>query len=563
MTTHIPVLTGEALLYLQPERGGLFVDCTVGLGGHARALLEAGATRILGFDRDPAASPRRATTWRRGPIAWSSSTRTIARSTKCSTSRRIDQIDGALADLGISSMQLEAEGRGFSFQRDEPLDMRMDPTSGETAADLVAQFVGARPRGRHLQVRRRALLAADRSRRSSKRVTTRRSPRPGSSPRSSGASVPRRGYMRIDPATRTFQALRIWVNRELEGLDRFIEAVVRRLRTGRRLVVITFHSLEDRIVEAHAACARSRRAGPGPRADQETGGAWRRRGPEQPAGPKREAACGRTAGDEDGRATMAEPFEYAIKKDVRNNPIVREVDEARHRELWKSVALAAFLVLVLLFSAWQHFELLRHGYRVEQMQRDRAAEEEAARHLRLEIDTLRAPQRIEALATRRLHLVAPAQGRGDRHRARRARRAARFIRGGAAVALMQPPAPDWRQTIKRRLVVAVSVLALLGARHRGAACLPADGAAPGAAVARRQPAQPHPAGAGKTRRHRRSARQRPGHERGRRFGLRRPVRAQGQSSRRSTRCASRSESARIAIASGSSSASRTSGRSPT
>jgi cell division protein FtsL len=106
---------------------------------------------------------------------------------------------------------------------------------------------------------------------------------------------------------------------------------------------------------------------------------------------------------------MAEPFEYAIKKDVRNNPIVREMDAARHRELWRSVALAAFLVLVLLFSAWQHFELLRHGYRVEQMQRDRAAEEEAARHLRLEIDTLRAPQRIEALATRRLHLVAPSK----------------------------------------------------------------------------------------------------------------------------------------------------------
>jgi cell division protein FtsL len=106
---------------------------------------------------------------------------------------------------------------------------------------------------------------------------------------------------------------------------------------------------------------------------------------------------------------MAEPFEYAIKKDVRNNPIVREVDQARHRELWKSVALAAFLVLVLLFSAWQHFELIRHGYRVEQMQRERAAEEEAARHLRLEIDTLRAPQRIEALATKRLRLVAPSK----------------------------------------------------------------------------------------------------------------------------------------------------------
>jgi len=106
---------------------------------------------------------------------------------------------------------------------------------------------------------------------------------------------------------------------------------------------------------------------------------------------------------------MPEPFEYAIKKDVRNNPIVREVDEARHRELWKSVAIAGFLVLVLLFSAWQHFELLRHGYRVEQMQHERADEEEAARRLRLEIDTLRSPQRIEALATKRLRLVAPSK----------------------------------------------------------------------------------------------------------------------------------------------------------
>jgi cell division protein FtsL len=106
---------------------------------------------------------------------------------------------------------------------------------------------------------------------------------------------------------------------------------------------------------------------------------------------------------------MAEPFEYAIKKDVRNNPIVRELDEARHRELWKWVGLAAFVVVVMLFSAWQHFELIRHGYRLEQMQRERATEEEIARHLRLEIDTLRAPQRIEALATRRLRLVAPSK----------------------------------------------------------------------------------------------------------------------------------------------------------
>ena len=106
---------------------------------------------------------------------------------------------------------------------------------------------------------------------------------------------------------------------------------------------------------------------------------------------------------------MAEPFEYAIKKDVRNNPIVREVDEARHRELWKSVSIAGFLVLVLLFSAWQHFEILRHGYQIEELQREKAAEEETTRRLRLEIETLKSPKRIEAVATEKLHLVAPSR----------------------------------------------------------------------------------------------------------------------------------------------------------
>jgi cell division protein FtsL len=104
-----------------------------------------------------------------------------------------------------------------------------------------------------------------------------------------------------------------------------------------------------------------------------------------------------------------ESFEYAIKKDVRNNPIVREVDEARHRELWKSVGLVSFLMVVLLFSAWQHFQLLRHGYQIEELQRQRAAEEDIHRHLRLEIETLRSPARIESLATDRLHLVAPSR----------------------------------------------------------------------------------------------------------------------------------------------------------
>ena len=104
---------------------------------------------------------------------------------------------------------------------------------------------------------------------------------------------------------------------------------------------------------------------------------------------------------------MAEAFEYAVKKDVRNNPIVREMDQARQRELWTLVGIAGFVVLVLLFSAWQHFELLRHGYQVEQMQKERASEEDAARQLRLEIEALRSPKRIEALAIQQLHLVAP------------------------------------------------------------------------------------------------------------------------------------------------------------
>ena len=106
---------------------------------------------------------------------------------------------------------------------------------------------------------------------------------------------------------------------------------------------------------------------------------------------------------------MAEPFEYAIKKDVRNNPIVREIDEARQREMWKSVGVAVVLVLSLLFSAWQHFELLRNGYQLEELQRQRAAEEETGRRLRLEIETLRSPRRIEEVAIKDLKLVAPSR----------------------------------------------------------------------------------------------------------------------------------------------------------
>jgi len=105
-----------------------------------------------------------------------------------------------------------------------------------------------------------------------------------------------------------------------------------------------------------------------------------------------------------------EAFEYAIRKDVRNNPIIREVDERRQRELSQSIGIGCMLVLVLLFSAWQHFELLRHGYRLEQMQRERATEAEINRHLTLELETLRARHRIEKLATSQLGMVAPGPG---------------------------------------------------------------------------------------------------------------------------------------------------------
>ena len=104
----------------------------------------------------------------------------------------------------------------------------------------------------------------------------------------------------------------------------------------------------------------------------------------------------------------ATDFEYAIKKDVRNNPIVREVDEARQRQFVRAVAIGGLLVAVLLFSAWQHFELVQHGYLMERLQQERAAEEEINRHLKLEIATLRAPRRIEDMATHKLRMVQPA-----------------------------------------------------------------------------------------------------------------------------------------------------------
>ena len=102
-----------------------------------------------------------------------------------------------------------------------------------------------------------------------------------------------------------------------------------------------------------------------------------------------------------------ETFEYSIKKDIRNNPIVREIDLERHREMWRSMGIGLFLVTVLLFSAWQHFELQQHGYKYEQMLQERAEEDLVNRHLRLEVETLKAPARVERVATGKLRMVAP------------------------------------------------------------------------------------------------------------------------------------------------------------
>jgi 16S rRNA (cytosine1402-N4)-methyltransferase len=246
MSAHVPVMTAEVLEVLQPERGGLFVDCTVGLGGHARALLSAGATRLVGIDRDPAALALAA----EALAAWGGQIDLVhgdyREVPRLLDARGIDAIDGAVADLGVSSMQLDGEGRGFSFQRDEALDMRMDTSQGPTAADLIgdvaerdlADVIYRYGEERRSRAVARAIVAA---RRQAPIRTT-----------AQLASIVRRVVGRsgrIDPATRTFQAIRIWVNGELEGLDLFLRAVCARLRTGARFAVVTFHSLEDRPVK--------------------------------------------------------------------------------------------------------------------------------------------------------------------------------------------------------------------------------------------------------------------------------------------------------------------------
>jgi 16S rRNA (cytosine1402-N4)-methyltransferase len=258
---HEPVMTREVLAFLQPEKGGVFVDCTVGMGGHALALLEAGATRVIGLDRDPSALRIAAETlskYRDRVELVHSDYRAIA---SVLEARGIERVDGTLTDMGMSSFQLEAEVRGFSVQREGPLDMRMDTTSGLTAAELLRSaeepdIADAIYRFGEERFSRRIARAIVLARESAPLETT------AQLAAIVRRAVPRRGFSRIDPATRTFQALRIWVNRELDDVDEFLKTVARCLKTGARLVVITFHSLEDRIVKHTLRALAPRDGGP-------------------------------------------------------------------------------------------------------------------------------------------------------------------------------------------------------------------------------------------------------------------------------------------------------------
>ena len=248
---HRPVLLRETIELLAAERGGLFVDCTVGLGGHSEAILQASsATQVLALDRDDEALELA----RERLALYSSRFRAVHADfrelTRVLAKAKIKQARGILADLGVSSWQLDSPSRGFSFRHDAPLDMRMDRSSGdETAAELlgrlseveIARIIFEHGEERHS---RRIARAIVRKREQGEPVTT-TSQLASLVERTTGPGKLRR----IHPATRTFQALRIAVNRELENLDRFVTDAVDHLEPDGRLAVISFHSLEDRIVK--------------------------------------------------------------------------------------------------------------------------------------------------------------------------------------------------------------------------------------------------------------------------------------------------------------------------
>jgi len=252
---HVPVLLQEAVAALAIRPEGTYVDATFGRGGHARAILAAlgPAGRLYAFDRDPeaAASARMLHDPR-----FEFDARWFSELAQALATRGVERIDGALLDLGISSPQIDDPARGFSFRADGPLDMRMDPTRGESAAAFLARATARelseviRDYGeeRFAQSIAGAIVAA-------------RAVSPVVSTRQLAAVVAKavgarpRGDRSQDPATRTFQALRIFVNRELQELTLTLPALVSMLATRGRLAVISFHSLEDRIVKRFFAAA--------------------------------------------------------------------------------------------------------------------------------------------------------------------------------------------------------------------------------------------------------------------------------------------------------------------
>jgi len=249
--SHLPVLLDEVTFLLRPRRGGWVVDGTIGMGGHAERLLEVSDehTRLLGLDRDPEALRRAARRLQRfgGRVTLrQGSFRDIAAHAQ---EAGVAEAAAILLDLGLSSYQLEASGRGFSFQHDEPLDMRFDPGHGRTAADLVARLSEtelARILFEHGEERH--------ARRIARRIVERRQHTPLVTTTelvdAIKAGVPRPAWShRTHVATRTFQALRMAVNEEMPALQEALDAAPELLERGGRLGVISFHSGEDRAVK--------------------------------------------------------------------------------------------------------------------------------------------------------------------------------------------------------------------------------------------------------------------------------------------------------------------------
>ncbi len=247
---HQSVMPREVIDLLQPVAGGIYLDGTLGRAGHSRLILErATEARLIGIDRDPSALAKAAEVLAPWAGRFSLHHRTFDRAAEVLAELEIDGLDGMLLDLGVSSHQLDTAERGFSFRFDAPLDMRMDSSTGQTAADLVNELPEQE------LVRIFFQYGEERfSRRIVRAILSRRESEPfqrtGELAELIRNTVPGgRKPSRIDPATRVFQALRIAVNQELEQIEQGVNRGIKLLKTGGRLVVISFHSLEDRIVK--------------------------------------------------------------------------------------------------------------------------------------------------------------------------------------------------------------------------------------------------------------------------------------------------------------------------